>query len=398
MSWSFYVFAVGYFGTGPAFMYWSHVLSPGAYVGTFVRAEHGVRPLERPAATALRLAVSQRRRAGMATPDRSLRVGFSRSCVCLYVIEWRAYSTSESIPSWDIIPSTVIPLGAFALAGLIFAKNFATATPGDRQRFAFVALGTLVSFVAYAIYYVPGVPFAVGQAIGFAVVLMPICIAYAVFRLRVLDVNFVLNRALVFGVLSVGVIALVSILDWFFSRIVALGRMAVGLELVATIGVGFLARSDQSRRRRARGGALLSRAPACRATPAACGGGATVCDRRRSHRRRPRADSRRRDGSRRRGALPPLRRRRALRGRRYRTAKRRWRHPGSTRTISWCACCSRKSGSFGSTTLRSHLDPQSAAIYTLAVPVTVRHELISFTLYGAHANRRAVGSRRRSSS
>jgi hypothetical protein len=36
--------------------------------------------------------------------------------------------------------------------------------------------------------------------------------------------------------------------------------------------------------------------------------------------------------------------------------------------------------------LRSHLDPQNAAIYTLAVPVTVRHELVSFTLYGAHAN------------
>ena len=31
MSWSFYVFAVGYFGTGPAYMYWSHVISPPAY-------------------------------------------------------------------------------------------------------------------------------------------------------------------------------------------------------------------------------------------------------------------------------------------------------------------------------------------------------------------------------
>ena len=36
--------------------------------------------------------------------------------------------------------------------------------------------------------------------------------------------------------------------------------------------------------------------------------------------------------------------------------------------------------------LRSHLDPQNAAMYALAVPVTVRHELISFTLYGTHAN------------
>ena len=31
MSWSFYVFAVGYFGTSPLFMYWSHVLPPDAF-------------------------------------------------------------------------------------------------------------------------------------------------------------------------------------------------------------------------------------------------------------------------------------------------------------------------------------------------------------------------------
>jgi hypothetical protein len=36
--------------------------------------------------------------------------------------------------------------------------------------------------------------------------------------------------------------------------------------------------------------------------------------------------------------------------------------------------------------LRSHLDAGNVAVYTLAVPVTVRHELVCFTLYGAHAN------------
>jgi hypothetical protein len=36
--------------------------------------------------------------------------------------------------------------------------------------------------------------------------------------------------------------------------------------------------------------------------------------------------------------------------------------------------------------LRSHLDAENASIYAIAVPVTVRHELVSFTLYGAHSN------------
>jgi hypothetical protein len=36
--------------------------------------------------------------------------------------------------------------------------------------------------------------------------------------------------------------------------------------------------------------------------------------------------------------------------------------------------------------VRAHLDPENSAIYVLAVPVTVRHELVSFVLYGAHTN------------
>jgi len=36
--------------------------------------------------------------------------------------------------------------------------------------------------------------------------------------------------------------------------------------------------------------------------------------------------------------------------------------------------------------LRGHLDREQARHYVLAVPVTVRHELVSFTLYGPHRN------------
>jgi hypothetical protein len=36
--------------------------------------------------------------------------------------------------------------------------------------------------------------------------------------------------------------------------------------------------------------------------------------------------------------------------------------------------------------LRSHLEKENSAIYVIAIPVLVRHELVSFTLYGAHRN------------
>ena len=385
MSWSFYVFAVGYFGTSPAFMYWSHVLSPAAYLGlTFVLSTilgpWSVLPL---LPFVLRFpngdVLGWRRRI-----DPFLWAFLALSYV-LYVIEWRAFSSSESIPAWDIVPTTIIPLVAFVSACLILAKNFATATPSDRQRFAFIALGTLISFVAYAVYFVPGVPFAAGQVIGFAVALMPICIAYAVFRLRVLDVNFVLNRALVYSILSLSVIAFVSILDWFFSRVVAIGRLALGAELLATIAVGFLL--DKINR-----------------------GVEALVERIFFHGRRLAERHLRRVAT----ALPyatdedaivdglvesPVDALHLIAAALYRRCEGGARFegvatardtmiapPGFDANDILVRMLLAEEKIVWLDELRSHLDPDNAAIYTLAVPVTVRHELVSFTLYGAHAN------------
>lgn len=385
MSWSFYIFAVGYFGTGPAFMYWSHVLSPAAYVVlsfvlSTVFGSWSVLPL---VPFILRFpngdVLGWRRRI-----DPFVWI-FLAVSYAVYVAEWRIYYTTESIPGWDVIPSTVIPLAAFAFAGLVLAKNLATATPSDRQRWGFLAIGTLTSFVAYAVYFVPGVPFVIGQVVGFAVVLMPLCIAYAVFRLRVLDVNFVLNRALVYGVLSLGVIAFVSILDWFFSRVVAVGRLAVGLELLATIGVGFLldrinrtvegfVESVFFRQRRIAEKHLRR---AASALPYATDEAAIIdglvqvpvdaLDLAAAALYRRSAGGSRFEGvatARQTQVAPPgfdgndLLVRMLL----------------ADESIVWLD------------DIRSHLDADNAAIYTIAVPVTVRHELVSFTLYGAHTN------------
>ncbi len=385
MSWSFYVFAVGYFGTSPVFMYWSHVLTPPAYlvlsfVLSTVLGPWSVLPL-----LPFVLRFPNGDTLGWRRPMDRFVWAFLAFTYVLGVVEWLAYSTSGLVPAWDIFPGTVVPLVGFALAGLILAKNFAMATPSDQQRFAFVALGTLISFVAYAVYYVPGVPFAVGQVVGFAVVLMPICIAYAVFRLRVLDVNFVLNRALVFGALSLGVIAFVSILDWFFSRVVAIGRLAVGAELLATVAVGFLL--DRINRivgafvealffrRRRLAERQLQRAAA--ALPYATDEGAII------------------DGL---VQIPvdaielaaAALYHRSENGARFEgvaTARQTtMAPPGFDANDLLVRMLLAEERIIWLDDLRSHLDSQNAAIYTLAIPVTVRHELVSFTLYGAHAN------------
>jgi hypothetical protein len=385
MSWSLYVFAIGYFGTGPVFAYWSHVLSPGPYMAlTFLLSTAfgawSVLPL---LPFVLRFPTGDLR-GWQKRIDPLIWILLGLTYV-VYVVEWRIYAATESLPAWDVATSAVIPLGGFLLAGLILAKKLATAAPSIRQRSGFLAIGTLASFVAYAVYFVPGIPFAVGQVAGFAVVLMPICIAYAVFRLRVLDVNFVLNRALVYGVLSLSVIAFVSILDWFFSRVVAFGRLAIGLELLATIAIGVLLDRINHAveafveavffRHRRLAEQMLRRAAS--ALPYATDESAIV------------------DGlvqvpvDALELAAAALYRRDAEGARFEGVATARQTHIApagfdandllvrmllADETYVWL------------NDVRSHLDPESAKIYTLAVPVSVRHELVSFTLYGAHAN------------
>jgi len=385
MSWAFYVFAVGYFGTSPLFMYWSHVLSPSGYRAlTFVLSTvfgpWSVLPL-----LPFILRFPNGDTLGWRRKLDPWVWAFLAGSYAVYVVEWWSYYSVGLVPAWDTIVSAVIPLVTFALAGLILAKNLAEATPSDRQRWGFLAIGTIASFVAYAVYFVPGVPFAVGQVVGFAVVLMPICIAYAVFRLRVLDVNFVLNRALVYGLLSVGVVAFVSLLDWFFSRVLAVGRLAIGLELAATIAVGFLLdrinRATEAFveavffRRRRLAERHLRRAAA--ALPYATDEAAIV-----DGLVQVPVDSlelaaaalyqRSEGGARFKGVATSSQTQIAPAG--FDANDLLVRMLMSDESIVWLD------------DVRSHLDPENAAIYTLAVPVTVRHELVSFTLYGAHAN------------
>jgi hypothetical protein len=385
MAWSFYIFAVGYFGTSPAFDYWAHVLSPQqflalAFVLNTVFGPWSVLPLL-PFVLRFPNGDTQGWRRHI---DPYVWI-FLAATFVLYAVEWRVYISTQSLPAWDAVIGSVIPLSAFAFAGLILAKNVVMATPSDRQRWGFLAIGTIASFIAYAIYYVPGVPFAVGQIVGFAVILMPLCIAYAVFRLRVLDVTFVLNRALVYGVLSIGVIAFVSILDWFFSRVVAIGRFTIGIELLVTIGIGFLLDRINRMvegvveaiffRSRRQAEAYLRRAasalPYATDESAISDGLVQVPNDAMDlaaaalYRRSP--STGRFEGvatSRQTNVAPAS----------FDTNHLLVRMLLSDERIVWLD------------EVRSQLDADNAAIYTLAVPVTVRHELVSFTLYGAHAN------------
>ncbi len=384
MTWSFYAYATGFLSTEPSMaFYYPYLGQTGTVTLSFllntVWGNFAVLPL-----LPFILRFPNDRLTGFSKAfDRVLWIIIALAFAG-YVYEWYAYETNE-YPAWSVAFDTWLPLGTFAVAILILIQKVKHATPQIRQRFGFLAFGLIVSFIAYAVYFVPWISRPVAEIIGFGVVIMPISVMYAVLTHRVIDVNFVINRALVYGILSVFVIVFVSLLDWFAGQVISGQRFATGVALVLTIAVGFLLDRINRwvsnavdfvffRTRRAAEDYLKR---AARALPYATDEAAVT----ESLVQVP-VDALRLSAS----ALY----RRSDDGERFEgiatSTNAEVAPPGFDSNHLLVRMLQSDEHRVWLDELRGHLDREQAKYYVLAVPVTVRHELVSFTLYGPHRN------------
>ncbi len=68
---------------------------------------------------------------------------------------------------------------------------------------------------------------------------MPLAVAYAVIRHRVIDVSFVVSRALVYGVLTALLVGGFAIVDWLFIEKLKLARLGTIAEIGVAVAAGF---------------------------------------------------------------------------------------------------------------------------------------------------------------
>jgi hypothetical protein len=384
MTWSFYAFATGFLSTQPSMAFYETYLSPGAFAVlafflTTVWGNFAVLPL-----IPFVMRFPDNRLTGFTRAfDRVMWIAIAAAFVA-YSAAWFRWE-HDGYSFWSGALDVWIPLAAFALATYIVIKKYKHASPQVRQRFGFLVPGLIVSFIAYAIYFVPAVPRWLSELIGIAVVIMPISVMYAVLKHRVLDINFVLNRALAYGILSVFVIAFVSLLDWTAGHLLSEGRFATGIELLATIGIGFLLdRINHAvqnmvevvffRGRRASEDYLRRVA---RALPYATEESAVT-----EGLVQTPADALQLSAA----ALY----RRSSSGKRFEgigtSSETTIAPPGFDGNHLLVRMLESGEQRVWLEELRGHLDREQAQHYVLAVPVTVRHELVSFVLYGPHRN------------
>ena len=130
-------------------------------------------------------------------------------------------------------------LTLYLIAAILIIATYVKARGLERERLKWAVTGMLIAFAAQICQYVPG-PVELGPLTEVASVVMPICVAYAVLRQRLIDVDFVINRAIVYAMLATILLAFVSLLDWFTSRFIEEYHLALYAEAAATIAMGFV--------------------------------------------------------------------------------------------------------------------------------------------------------------
>jgi hypothetical protein len=141
-----------------------------------------------------------------------------------------SYTLPQNLPS------------AAALAAFLWI--YARSNEATRQR----ALWAIVGFVLMIVFELAGniatetspSLYFLGNVALMIAAFCPLALLYAVFRHHLLDISFVVNRALVYTALTALIVMVVGFVDWLVGKYLFETRAALVLEAGVTIGLGFV--------------------------------------------------------------------------------------------------------------------------------------------------------------
>ena len=142
---------------------------------------------------------------------------------------------------------------ASALVVAILVVAYIAGAPSERQRRRWVFLMLGIGLAAVAIDIVVqatlGYSGAVDAAAGLFIGAVPFGLAYAILRYRVLDVGFVVNRALVYRAVSAIVVGIFVVVEALASQFIEQHSRAgsIAVQLAVALGLGFSIRAIHAR-------------------------------------------------------------------------------------------------------------------------------------------------------
>ncbi len=134
-----------------------------------------------------------------------------------------------------------------ALSGLFYAYSHVTIRL--RQRLHWIAAGFafwVVADVIDALLWPAYLSYGAHTAIDASQVIFPLAVAYAIFRERVVDINFVMSRTLVYGLLTAVIVGIFALIDLFLSRSME-SRLSLPVDIIVALILGFFFHSMHNR-------------------------------------------------------------------------------------------------------------------------------------------------------
>ncbi len=174
-----------------------------------------------------------------------LRVNPIATVVALGTLAYAPFTTlvlDAALPTNDV-GSLFAPIYLMLALGIAFAVGARAASVDDRVRLRWIALSTGIgvgSLIIVLLMESLRLPEAAQAPFVFAMAAIPIGTAYAILRHRMLDIGFVVNRALVFGIVSAMVVALFTLTEFVIGKYVAaFGHVqSLALEALAALAIG----------------------------------------------------------------------------------------------------------------------------------------------------------------
>ena len=75
---------------------------------------------------------------------------------------------------------------------------------------------------------------------GVFTVVTPLALMYAILKRHIIDVRFIISRTVVYAAITTIVVGIIGVVDWATSVYLAQARMAMAIDAVVTIGLGFV--------------------------------------------------------------------------------------------------------------------------------------------------------------
>jgi hypothetical protein len=142
---------------------------------------------------------------------------------------WR-YTVPQNVPSAVALAAL---FWVYARSNLIVRQRVLWAIVGLVLMNVFEMIGNFTAETSPATYFIGNVALMLAA-------FCPLAMIYAVFKHRLLDISFVVNRALVYTTLTALIVLVVGFVDWVVSKYLFETRAALAVDAVVAIGLGLV--------------------------------------------------------------------------------------------------------------------------------------------------------------